>query len=92
MAQTAFTDGGTFSDGGLWSEGHALFWGQELHLGSELAGEPPSGMKTALRLAHWLVEHGRQVEPDVIAGPEGGRLRLEPSADYRFVKVGKLQS
>ena len=76
-------------DGALQSEGLALFVGQELRIEPELAENPAAGAKLALRLAHWLVESGPLTDPQPLAGPEGERLRLEPSANRRFVRVWK---
>ena len=75
--------------GGLQSEGLALFTGQELRLAPELARDRPSGARLALRLLHWLVEHGRIDAPVGLSGPSGEPLLLEPSADRRFVGVSR---
>ena len=74
-------------DGGLQSQGLALFTGQELRLEPELAEDRAAGAKIALRLMHWLVEHGRLDAPERLPGPDGQTLRLEPSENARFVRV-----
>ena len=74
-------------DGGMQSQGLALFTGQELRLEPELAEDRAAGAKTALRLMHWLVEHGRLDAPERLPGPDGQTLRLEPSENARFVRV-----
>ena len=74
-------------DGGLQSQGLALFTGQELRLEPELVEDRAAGAKIALRLMHWLVEHGRLDAPERLPGPEGQTLRLEPSENTRFVRV-----
>ena len=76
-------------DGGMQSQGLALFTGQELRLEPELAEDRAAGAKIALRLMHWLVEHGRLEAPERLAGPDGQPLRLEPSENTRCVRVWK---
>ena len=72
-------------EGGLQSEGLALFTGQELRLEPRLVADRGAGARLALRLLHWLVEHGKlEVEAD-LAGPSGEILMLAPSASGRFV-------
>ena len=74
-------------DGGMQSQGLALFTGQELRLEPELAADRTAGAKVALRLMHWLVEHGRLEAKETLPGPDGRPLHLEPSANGRFVRV-----
>lgn len=74
-------------DGGMQSQGLALFTGQELRLEPELAQDRAAGAKTALRLMHWLVERGRLDAAERLPGPDGLPLRLEPSANGRFVRA-----
>jgi hypothetical protein len=74
-------------DGGMQSQGLALFTGQELRLEPELAKDRAAGAKIALRLMHWLVENGRVEAEERVPGPDGQILRLEPSANRRFVRV-----
>jgi hypothetical protein len=93
-----WTEGGVFPglglaslspmpDGGVQSHGLALFSGQELRLEPELARDRAAGAKIALRLMHWLVEHGRLDAQERLTGPDGQPLRLEPSPNGRFVRV-----
>lgn len=77
-------------DGGILSEGLALFTSQELRLGSDPEGGSAPDPKIALRLAHWLVEHGRLTETQVVTGPDGRALRLTPSSDYHLVNAEQL--
>lgn len=79
------------SAGGLQSEGLALFTGQELRLGPELARDRAAGARLALRLLHWLVEHGRLDAPLELSGPSGEPLQLELSADKVFVGVSRAR-
>jgi len=79
----------TMPDGGMQSQGLALFTGQELRLEPDLAEDRAAIAKIGLRLLHWLVENGRLEAAESIAGPEGQPLRLEPSANGRFVRVWK---
>lgn len=74
-------------DGGMQSHGLALFGGQELRLEPQLAQDRAAGAKIALRLMHWLVEHGRLEAEERLTGPDGQPLRLEPSPNGRFVRV-----
>jgi hypothetical protein len=74
-------------DGGMQSEGLALFTGQELRIEPELAEDKAAAAKTAVRLIDLLVAEGTLAAPQRIAGADGSRLRLEPSANGRFVRV-----
>ena len=76
-------------DGALQSEGLALFVGQELRIEPELAEDPAEGAKLALRLLHWLVESGPLRAMERLVGPNGEPLKLQPSANGRFVRVWK---
>ncbi|MBT2133838.1 hypothetical protein KK137_05775 [Croceibacterium sp. LX-88] len=76
-------------DGGFLSDGLALFTGQELSLREAEVGQATRQPKAALRLAHWLVEHGRLTQPQTVTGPDGDVLRLTPSPDHRLVNVEK---
>lgn len=78
------------SDGGLRSEGLALFIGQELHMMPELVVDRSEGAKMALRLLHWLVENGRVHSAQLITGPDGEPLRLEPAPLQGLVKVTRV--
>lgn len=75
------------ADGGLQSEGLNLFIGQELRIEPELAADRAAGAKIALRLMHLLVENGPLHQVERISMPGNGKLRLEPSANGRFVRV-----
>jgi hypothetical protein len=74
-------------DGGMHSEGLALFTGQEVRIEPELTSDRAAGAKIGVRLIDYLVEAGRIEKPQRIAGPDGTPLRLEPSANGRFVRV-----
>ncbi len=63
-------------DGGLKSEGLAHFIGQELYLDPTLCEPRGDAAKVALRLMHWLVEHGNLTENVVLTGPSGEPLKL----------------
>lgn len=73
--------------GGLQSEGLSVFTGQELELGADLVTDNAQGAKIALRLLHWMVEHGKVSEPQLLTGPSGEALRIEPTAAGNIVKV-----
>jgi len=63
-------------DGGLKSEGLAHFIGQELYLDPTMCEPRSDAAKVALRLMHWLVEHGHLDEPVDLTGPSGEPLKL----------------
>lgn len=73
--------------GGLISQGLSIFIGQELELVPELVPDKTEGMKIALRLLHWMVENGRVTEAQLLTGPSGEPLRLEPVRGGDIVKV-----
>lgn len=74
-------------DGGMQSEGLALFTGQELRIEPELALDRAESAKLALRLIHLLVDNGPVTAAEQVTLPGAVRLRLEPSANRRFVRV-----
>jgi hypothetical protein len=71
----------------MQSEGLALFTGQELRIEPELAEDKAAAAKIAVRLIDLLVAEGTLAAPRRIAGADGSPLRLEPSANGRFVRV-----
>lgn len=75
------------ADGGMQSEGLALFTGQELRLEPELMTDRAEGAKIGVRLVDHLVGVGKIDKPQRIGGPDTRPLRLEPSANGRFVRV-----
>lgn len=75
------------ADGGLQTEGLALFTGQELRIEPDTAVDRAAAAKIALRLLHLLVESGPVDAAEQVTGPAGEKLRLEPSANGRFVRV-----
>jgi hypothetical protein len=74
-------------DMGLHSEGLALFTGQELRIEPELVDDRAEAAKLAVRLLDYLIERGWIAAPESIVGPDGAPLRLEPSANGRFVRI-----
>lgn len=74
-------------DGALQSEGLALFIGQELRIEPGLADSTAEAGKMAVRLLHWLSEHGPLSEGMQIAAPDGSPVRLEPSANGALVRA-----
>jgi hypothetical protein len=74
-------------DGGMQSEGLTPFVGQELRLEPELVGDRADAAKLAVRLLHWLYEHGPLEAVERLPAPGGGEVRLEPSGNRRFVRV-----
>lgn len=75
------------ADGGLQTEGLALFTGQELRIEPDMAADRAAAAKITLRLLHMLVENGWIDVAEQVTGPAGEKLRLEPSANGRFVRV-----
>ncbi len=74
-------------DGGMRSEGLAFFTGQELRVEPLLGEDPAAVGKIAIRLIHSLVEAGPVTKPVELTGPDGMRLRAEPSGNGRYVRV-----
>ncbi len=74
-------------DGGMQSEGLALFAGQDLRIEPELTQDKADGTKIGVRLIGYMVEHGPIDTPRRLVGPDGQPLRLELSANGRFVRV-----
>jgi len=74
-------------DGGIQSEGLSLFAGQDLRIEPELALDKADAAKIGLRLIDYMVAAGRIDAPQRIKGHDGRALRLEPSANGRFVRV-----
>jgi hypothetical protein len=74
-------------DGGMQSEGLSLFTGQELRLEPELMSNAAAGAKIGVRLIDLLVGVGKIDRPQRIEGADNQPLRLEPSANGRFVRV-----
>jgi hypothetical protein len=94
----AWIDGGAFpglgltslstgENGGLISEGLSIFTGQEMALAPELVPDKATGVKIALRLLHWMIENGRVTEAQLLTGPSGEALRIEPLGGGGVVKV-----
>jgi hypothetical protein len=74
-------------DGGMQSEGLALFAGQDRRIEPELMLDKAAAAKIGVRRIDYLVVAGPIEAPQRLAGPDGQPLRLEPSANGRFVRV-----
>lgn len=72
-------------DGALQSHGLHTFTGQELRI------EPPLAQAEGNALARLLFTHlfyaGKQTQSGQLTAPDGHPLRIEPSADGRYVRV-----
>lgn len=77
----------TVADGGMQSEGVAFFTGQEIRIEPELTDDRAMAAKIAVRLIDHLVSGGPLDRAMELAGPQGRLLRIEPSANGRFVRV-----
>ena len=77
----------TVADGGMQSEGVAFFTGQEIRIEPELADDRATAAKIAVRLIDHLVTGGPLDRVVELSGPQGRLLRIEPSANGRFVRV-----
>jgi hypothetical protein len=69
------------------SEGLGFFTGQELQIDPILARNPAAAGKVAVRLIHSLVDGWQVQSPVEIAGPDGDRLGVEPSANGRTLRI-----
>jgi len=74
-------------DGSVQSVGLAHFTGQELRIEGGMAADPSYAHRLAARLADMLVHRGRLDQAEQFAGPAGEQLRLEPSANGRYVRA-----
>jgi hypothetical protein len=97
----AWLDGGAFPalgltalvrdpSGAMLSHGLSFFTGQELRIDPILARNPAAAGKIAIRLIHSLVSGWTVQSPEEIAGPEGQRLGVEPSANGREIRVWQV--
>lgn len=75
------------ASGGLKSEGFAHFTGQEVMLDPALCEPRSDAPKIALRLMHWLVEHGTLEESVELTGPSGEPLKLIVNEGSSIVTV-----
>ena len=71
----------------LQSRGLAHFTDQELRIEPELAGDRDHAVRLGLRLAETLLHRGALTETEQFGDPAGGTIRLEPSANHKFVRV-----
>lgn len=76
-------------DGGLHSEGLAYFIGQELRIEPDLVEDRAMAMQLAVTMIGQLVYQGRMTVPQEVVAPSGMKLRMEPSINRRFVRVGR---
>lgn len=74
-------------DNAIQSVGLAHFTGQEVRLEPALAADRADAVRLAIRLVDQLVSAGKLERRERITAPDGGTLRLEPSANGRFVRV-----
>ena len=84
LGLTAFR---ALGNGELESVGLEFFTGQEVRVSAELAADPASATRLAMRLVHQLATHGPLVSPELVTGPDGASLQLEPLDDERIVLV-----
>lgn len=76
-------------DGGLQSDGLALVCGQDLRIEPELVVDRAAGEDAARAVLAWMMEHGPLEQSTRNVAVESLRLRLEPSANGRFVRAWK---
>ncbi|APE28620.1 hypothetical protein [Aurantiacibacter gangjinensis] len=74
-------------NGGLTTVGLTQLIGQELRLHPDIATEPVEAAKLSVRLINWLVEYGRLQENQMLTGPSGEALMLEPVENFGIVEV-----
>lgn len=73
--------------GGLHSSGLAYFTGQELRIEPDACRDLDHATRLGLRLSETLMHRGPLTETEQLADPRGGAIRLEPSANGKFVRV-----
>ena len=74
---------------GIRSEGLSAFIGAELHVLPDVAGEGEDAAKLALRLVHWLVEHGGLDSDVALTGPAGEPIVLRPDRTARVIRASR---
>ncbi|MCR2833986.1 hypothetical protein [Parerythrobacter lacustris] len=74
-------------DGAIQSTGLAHFTGQELRLEPPLPWNAEEAVPVAAILAGHLALAGRLEKVEAVTAPDGGQIRLEPSANGRFVRA-----
>ncbi|RGP40750.1 hypothetical protein BPTFM16_01038 [Altererythrobacter insulae] len=95
---TAYLEGGAFPalglvsfrqtvDGGLQSVGLSHMTQQEIRIEPDLATDKVAATRLAVRLINQLVLTGTIQRAEEVVAPDGRILRLEPSANERFVRV-----
>lgn len=95
---TAWLEGGAFPalgltafretvDGGLQSVGLNFLIGQELWIEPALAGEKVAATRLGVRLINQLVLTGPVEHAEQVIGPDGSRLRIEPSSNGKFIRL-----
>lgn len=73
--------------GAIETRGLAYFTGQELRIEPASFTDDGQGALLALRLVSQLIYRGTLEAPEQAVAPDGTPLRIEPSANGRFVRV-----
>ena len=73
--------------GALQSSGLALFTGQDVRLEPDFARDPDHALRMGHRIAEMLLHRGPLEQTEQFTGPSGEAIRMEPSANRRFVRV-----
>lgn len=74
-------------DNAVESRGLAWFTGQEVRIEPIVAEDTGQARLLASRLVENLIHRGKLEAPEQTSAPDGRTLRLEPSANGRFVRV-----
>ncbi|ABC63180.1 hypothetical protein ELI_05440 [Erythrobacter litoralis HTCC2594] len=74
-------------DGAIESRGLAWFTGQEVRIEPIVADDREQAKLLAYRLVEQLIHRGTLEAPEQSTAPDGRVLRLEPSANRRYVRV-----
>ena len=74
-------------DGGLQSVGLSYFTGQELRIEPGQWTDPDNARRQAIRLIQQMFLSGKLEKSEQLTGPDGNPLRLETSANKKFIRV-----
>ena len=77
----------SMTDGALQTEGLAFFTGQEIRMEPDSTVDRSVSIQLAGQLVQQLVHEGPLTRTGTATAPDGGKMRLEPSRNGKFVRV-----